>query len=215
MSSLVSIAQILATLLLHIPLSEVSDHLSMSRSKVILFHDVWHRSVCHPLERMVEVEQEYPGTVEYIFSPRCVPLHRCAGCCNDEKLECSPTLTHNVTVQLLRISPVERTMQFVELSFLEHHSCECRPKQNHIRYQRQRLSRPYRGRKGKKGKKKTENSSRYGLPSAGYDMSYLSCQNQFIHSFIHSFSVTALSWSESCRIQNLSQEHWGGNAHWM
>lgn len=61
---------------------------------------MWHRSVCRPLERMVEVEQEYPGSVAHIFSPRCVPLHRCAGCCNDEILECSPTLTHNVTIQV-------------------------------------------------------------------------------------------------------------------
>ncbi|KAK3516538.1 hypothetical protein QTP70_021730, partial [Hemibagrus guttatus] len=51
------------------------------------------------MERLVEVEQEYPGVVEYIFSPRCVPLHRCAGCCNDEKLLCSPTHSHNVTIQ--------------------------------------------------------------------------------------------------------------------
>ncbi|KAM9435772.1 vascular endothelial growth factor A [Clarias gariepinus] len=153
MSSLVSIAQILATLLLHIPLTEVSDPLSMAHSKVILFHDVWHRSVCRPMERLVEVEKEYPGVVEHIFTPRCVPLHRCAGCCNDEILECSPTLTHNVTIQLLRISPVKRTQQYVELSFLEHHSCECRPNRNHMKYERQRLSRPYSGRKGKKRKK--------------------------------------------------------------
>ncbi|XP_017311733.1 vascular endothelial growth factor A [Ictalurus punctatus] len=153
MSSLVSLAQILATLLLHIPLTEVSDTLSMTHSKVILFHDVWHRSVCRPLERLVEVEQEYPGIVEHILSPRCVPLHRCAGCCNDEELQCTPTLTRNVTIQLVKICPVAWTKQYVELSFLEHHSCECRPKQNHKRCQRQRLSRPYRGRKGKKRKK--------------------------------------------------------------
>ncbi|XP_060772090.1 snake venom vascular endothelial growth factor toxin ICPP [Neoarius graeffei] len=153
MSSLVSIAQILATLLLYIPLTEVSDLLSMTHPKVILFHDVWQRSVCRPLERMVEVEKEYPGIVEHIFSPRCVPLHRCAGCCNDEKLQCSATLTHNVTIQLVRISPVVWTQKYVELSFIEHRSCQCRPKQNHGKDQRQRLSR---GRKGKKGKKQNK-----------------------------------------------------------
>ncbi|XP_060720994.1 snake venom vascular endothelial growth factor toxin [Tachysurus vachellii] len=160
MSSLASIAQILATLLLHIPLTEVSDTLIMTQSNVILFHDVWHRSLCRPMERLVEVEQEYPGVVEYIFNPRCVPLHRCAGCCNDEQLLCSPTRRHNVTIQLVRINPVQRTKQYVELSFSEHCSCECRPKQNHIRYQRQKLSRPYRRRKGKKDKKRTENTTR-------------------------------------------------------
>ncbi|KAI5611264.1 CLOCK-interacting pacemaker, partial [Silurus asotus] len=92
---------------------------------VILFHDVWARSVCHPLERLVEVDQEYPGIVEYIISPRCVPLHRCAGCCNDELLQCAPTLTHNITIQLLKISPAQMTGQYAEFSFLEHHSCEC------------------------------------------------------------------------------------------
>ncbi|XP_027005276.1 snake venom vascular endothelial growth factor toxin ICPP [Tachysurus fulvidraco] len=160
MSSLASIAQILATLLLHIPFTEVSDTLIMTQSNVILFPDVWHRSLCRPMERLVEVEQEYPGVVEYIFNPRCVPLHRCAGCCNDEQLLCSPTRRHNVTIQLVRINPVQRTKQYVELSFSEHCSCECRPKQNHIRYQRQRLSRPYRRRKGKKDKKRTENTAR-------------------------------------------------------
>ncbi|KAK2864084.1 hypothetical protein Q7C36_003238 [Tachysurus vachellii] len=113
-----------------------------------------------PIQWLVEVEQEYPGVVEYIFNPRCVPLHRCAGCCNDEQLLCSPTRRHNVTIQLVRINPVQRTKQYVELSFSEHCSCECRPKQNHIRYQRQKLSRPYRRRKGKKDKKRTENTTR-------------------------------------------------------
>ncbi|XP_046692614.1 vascular endothelial growth factor A isoform X2 [Silurus meridionalis] len=161
MFSLVRLAQILATLFLHIPLTEVSDTKSMAHSKVILFHDVWARSVCHPLERLVEVDQEYPGIVEYIISPRCVPLHRCAGCCNDELLQCTPTLTHNITIQLLKISPAQMTGQYAEFSFLEHHSCECRPKQNIIKSKRQWLSRPYRGRKEKKGKGKTKHGSRY------------------------------------------------------
>ncbi|XP_058235343.1 vascular endothelial growth factor A [Hemibagrus wyckioides] len=157
MSSLVSIAQILATLLLHIPLTEVTDTLRTTHSKVMLFRDVWQRSVCRPMERLVEVEKEYPGVVESsIFNPRCVPLHRCAGCCNDEKLLCSPTRSHNVTIQLLKISLVQGTKKYIELSFSEHRSCECRPNQSHLRHQRLRLSRPYRGRKGKKRKKENK-----------------------------------------------------------
>ncbi|XP_017538959.1 vascular endothelial growth factor A isoform X3 [Pygocentrus nattereri] len=119
--------------------------------------EVWSRSLCRSLEKMVAVEQEYPGGVEHIFSPGCVPLQRCSGCCNDEKLECFPTFTHNITMQLVKISPSQRTRQYVELSFLEHHSCECRPKRNHNRNLREKLSSPHRRRKGKQGKKRTAN----------------------------------------------------------
>uniref|UniRef100_A0A672Q9R6 Platelet-derived growth factor (PDGF) family profile domain-containing protein n=1 Tax=Sinocyclocheilus grahami TaxID=75366 RepID=A0A672Q9R6_SINGR len=56
----------------------------------MLFPEAWGRSQCRPLERMVEVEQEYPGGVEHIYSPGCVPLLRCSGCCNDDKLACFP-----------------------------------------------------------------------------------------------------------------------------
>ncbi|KAM9421458.1 vascular endothelial growth factor A-like isoform 3-T3 [Salvelinus alpinus] len=89
-------------------------------SRVMLFREVLERSLCRSMERLVEVEQEYPGGVEYIFSPACVPLWRCAGCCGDENLECHPTLTRNVTMQLMRITPTERTGQYVELTFVEH-----------------------------------------------------------------------------------------------
>ncbi|MEQ2189354.1 hypothetical protein GOODEAATRI_024493, partial [Goodea atripinnis] len=51
------------------------------------------------MEKLVEVVQEYPTEVEHIYSPSCVPLVRCAGCCGDENLECHPTETSNVTMQ--------------------------------------------------------------------------------------------------------------------
>ncbi|XP_072539733.1 vascular endothelial growth factor A isoform X2 [Salminus brasiliensis] len=157
MTRFVSVAQILATLLLHFPHVQVSTPLSTPHSEVMLFHEVWSRSLCHSLEKMVAVEQEYPGSVEHIFSPGCVPLQRCAGCCNDEKLECFPTLTRNITMQLVRISPAQRTRQYVQLSFLEHHNCECRPKRSHRRNQRQRVGSPRRRRKGKHGRRKAAN----------------------------------------------------------
>lgn len=50
----------------------------------------------------MEVVQEYPTEVEHIYSPSCVPLVRCAGCCGDENLECHPTQTTNVTMQVGR-----------------------------------------------------------------------------------------------------------------
>uniref|UniRef100_A0A8C1UA82 Platelet-derived growth factor (PDGF) family profile domain-containing protein n=1 Tax=Cyprinus carpio TaxID=7962 RepID=A0A8C1UA82_CYPCA len=79
--------------------------------KMMLFPEAWGRSQCRSLERMVEVEQEYPGGVEHIYSPGCVPLLRCSGCCNDDKLSCFP---------------VTRSREYVLLSFQEHQSCECR-----------------------------------------------------------------------------------------
>ncbi|MGH0166325.1 UNVERIFIED_CONTAM: hypothetical protein FKN15_070243 [Acipenser sinensis] len=65
----------------------------------MLFGEVWGRSFCRTIEKLVEVVQEYPAEVEHIFSPACVPLWRCAGCCGDENLECVPTDTYNVTMQ--------------------------------------------------------------------------------------------------------------------
>uniref|UniRef100_A0A8C9S204 Placental growth factor b n=1 Tax=Scleropages formosus TaxID=113540 RepID=A0A8C9S204_SCLFO len=67
---------------------------------VMPFQEVWERSFCRTIEKLVEVVQEYPGEVEHIFSPTCVPLVRCAGCCGDENLECYPTHTSNVTMQV-------------------------------------------------------------------------------------------------------------------
>lgn len=63
-------------------------------------HEVWAKSMCQPMEQLVDVEQEYPGEVEYFYMPACVPLRRCNGCCSDENLECQPTLERNVTLQV-------------------------------------------------------------------------------------------------------------------
>ncbi|XP_041950783.1 snake venom vascular endothelial growth factor toxin ICPP isoform X2 [Alosa sapidissima] len=138
MKSFLGISQIFATLLFNFSpahCAQASTSLSKNQSKVmtpLLFHEVWGRSLCRTLESMVEVEQEYPGVVEYVFSPGCVLLRRCSGCCSDENLECHPTLTHNVTMQLLRITPSEKTRSYVELSFMEHDTCECRPKRSYL-----------------------------------------------------------------------------------
>jgi len=67
---------------------------------VLNFQEVWGRSFCRTIEKLVEVVQEYPTEVEHIYSPSCVPLVRCAGCCGDENLECHPTSTTNVTMQV-------------------------------------------------------------------------------------------------------------------
>ncbi|XP_031437434.1 snake venom vascular endothelial growth factor toxin ICPP-like [Clupea harengus] len=134
MKSFLGISQIIATLLFNISPVQASTSVSKSPSKAtpMMFHEVWGRSLCRSMERMVEVELEYPGTVEYVFSPACVLLRRCSGCCSDENLVCFPTLTHNVTMQLLRITPSEKARTYVELSFVEHDACECRPRRSYL-----------------------------------------------------------------------------------
>lgn len=67
---------------------------------VVKFMDVYQRSYCRPIETLVDIFQEYPDEIEYIFKPSCVPLMRCAGCCNDEALECVPTSESNITMQV-------------------------------------------------------------------------------------------------------------------
>lgn len=67
---------------------------------VVPFDAVYNKSMCRPREILVEVQQEYPEDIEYIFIPSCVVLMRCAGCCNDEILECTPTATHNITMEV-------------------------------------------------------------------------------------------------------------------
>uniref|UniRef100_A0A3Q4GD91 Placental growth factor b n=1 Tax=Neolamprologus brichardi TaxID=32507 RepID=A0A3Q4GD91_NEOBR len=92
----------------------------------VLPQEIWGRSFCRTIEKLVEVVQEYPSEVEHIYSPSCVPLVRCAGCCGDENLECHPTQTTNVTMQLLKIRPSEQGQEYVEMTFVEHQTCECR-----------------------------------------------------------------------------------------
>uniref|UniRef100_A0A3B4ABD6 Platelet-derived growth factor (PDGF) family profile domain-containing protein n=1 Tax=Periophthalmus magnuspinnatus TaxID=409849 RepID=A0A3B4ABD6_9GOBI len=90
---------------------------------LLMFEEVWGRSFCRTIEKLVEVVQEYPSEVEYIYSPACVPLVRCSGCCGDENLECYPTHTTNVTMQ------VQSCQEYVEMMFVEHQTCECRKRQ--------------------------------------------------------------------------------------
>lgn len=65
--------------------------------------EVYNKSLCQPRELLVEILQEYPDEVEHIFIPSCVVLTRCAGCCNDEMLQCTPTSTYNVTMEVSNV----------------------------------------------------------------------------------------------------------------
>uniref|UniRef100_A0A8D2JJA1 Platelet-derived growth factor (PDGF) family profile domain-containing protein n=1 Tax=Varanus komodoensis TaxID=61221 RepID=A0A8D2JJA1_VARKO len=71
-----------------------------SRPTVVPFEEVWSRSYCRARETLVDVLQEFPHEAEHIFKPPCVPLWRCAGCCGDESLECTPTETRTVELQV-------------------------------------------------------------------------------------------------------------------
>ncbi|XP_039387112.1 vascular endothelial growth factor A isoform X7 [Mauremys reevesii] len=112
-------------------------------NEVIRFLEVYERSFCRTIETLVDIFQEYPDEVEYIFKPSCVPLLRCAGCCGDEGLECVPMEVHNVTMEIMRIKP-HQSQHIVHMSFLQHSKCECRPKKDVKTKQENRCEKPRR-----------------------------------------------------------------------
>lgn len=65
---------------------------------VIGFQEVLVKSMCQPMEQLVDVEHSFPEEVEYIYIPACVSLWRCSGCCGDENMQCHPTLERNITL---------------------------------------------------------------------------------------------------------------------
>ncbi|XP_068197823.1 vascular endothelial growth factor Ab isoform X2 [Antennarius striatus] len=130
----------------HIPKeTERSPH------EVIPLLEVFNKSLCKPREMLVEILQEYPEEVEHIFIPSCVVLTRCAGCCNDEMLECVPTSTYNVTMEIKRVKTRIHGGD-VYMSFTEHSACECRKKKD-VKEQKEKKSRKGNA-KGQKRKRK-------------------------------------------------------------
>ncbi|KAM9339125.1 snake venom vascular endothelial growth factor toxin HF-like isoform 2-T2 [Symphorus nematophorus] len=127
MQSFIGVLHLLLALLLQLVPAQISHPSEEGHSKVMAFAEVWAKSLCRPMEQLVDVEQEYPGEVEYIYVPACVPLWRCSGCCSDDNLECQPTLERNITLQVMRINPM--FSQLTQLTFVEHQGCECRARQ--------------------------------------------------------------------------------------
>ncbi|XP_027537845.1 vascular endothelial growth factor A isoform X5 [Neopelma chrysocephalum] len=120
-------------------------------NEVIKFLEVYERSFCRTIETLVDIFQEYPDEVEYIFKPSCVPLMRCAGCCGDEGLECVPVDVYNVTMEIMRIKP-HQSQHISHMSFLQHSKCDCRPKKD-VKNKQEKKSKRGKG-KGQKRKRK-------------------------------------------------------------
>ncbi|XP_004837243.1 placenta growth factor isoform X2 [Heterocephalus glaber] len=131
---------------------------SSSEVEVVPFQEVWGRSYCRTLEKLVDIVTEYPSEVQYMFSPSCVSLNRCTGCCGDERLQCMPVQTANITMQILKITPGVRPF-YVQLTFLQHTLCECRPLQE--------KTNPERRRPKVRGKRKREKQKPTGCHQCG------------------------------------------------
>ncbi|XP_018536247.1 vascular endothelial growth factor A-A isoform X2 [Lates calcarifer] len=130
MNFVVSLVQFLLAAVLHLPTvktASINKGVEKSKNEVIPLTEVLNKSMCQPREVLVDISHEYPEDTEHTFIPSCVVLNRCGGCCNDEALECIPTETRNVTLQVMRLRPMV-TQHTIHLSFTEHQKCDCRAK---------------------------------------------------------------------------------------
>ncbi|XP_034072905.1 vascular endothelial growth factor C-like isoform X1 [Gymnodraco acuticeps] len=83
------------------------------------------RTSCQPREVCVEVAKEYPESTSQFFLPRCVALHRCGGCCNNEAFYCTNTSHTLVSKTLMELSPPRMERSIVMVTFVNHTSCDC------------------------------------------------------------------------------------------
>uniref|UniRef100_A0A8C0G2E4 Platelet-derived growth factor (PDGF) family profile domain-containing protein n=1 Tax=Chelonoidis abingdonii TaxID=106734 RepID=A0A8C0G2E4_CHEAB len=89
---------------------------------VMQWMEVYNRSFCQPKEMLVPVSEEHSAEVEHLLAPSCVALHRCAGCCADEGLQCVPTRMHVVVMEVMKTRYPHSHLG--QLAFIEHSACE-------------------------------------------------------------------------------------------
>ncbi|XP_077454233.1 vascular endothelial growth factor A-A isoform X7 [Stigmatopora argus] len=130
MNFVFSLMQILLAAVLRLPTvktASINKGVDKSKNEVIQLTDVIMKSSCQPREMLVDIYQEYPEDIEHTYIPSCVVLTRCGGCCNDEAMECVPSESRNVTLQIMRVK--SKFLQHkTQLSFTEHQKCDCRLK---------------------------------------------------------------------------------------
>ncbi|XP_041798142.1 vascular endothelial growth factor A-A isoform X1 [Chelmon rostratus] len=129
MNFVVTLVKILLAAVLHLSTVKTASIKGVEKSKneVIRLTEVITKSMCQPREVLVDIFQEYPEDTEHTYAPSCVVLKRCGGCCNDEAMECVPTETNNITLEVMRFRPMV-TQHTILLSFAEHQKCDCRLK---------------------------------------------------------------------------------------
>eukprot|EP00066_Takifugu_rubripes_P021025 XP_011610291.1 PREDICTED: vascular endothelial growth factor A isoform X1 [Takifugu rubripes] len=157
---------------------------------VIPFMEVYNKSLCRPRELLIEILQEYPEEVEHIFIPSCVVLRRCAGCCNDEMLQCTPTASYNITMEIKRIK-FHKQQNNIFMSFTEHSACECRVKPE-VNEQKEKQNE----KKSRKSKAKAQKRKRKKSRDKTYHDAYVSSAfSTYLHLSV-ALLIIKLIWEE-------------------